>query len=387
MAKHYHKKKSGLTRDRYSGSRLLPYADTCAGIGAIGERSNGKSYVFKKECLMHFKATGQPFAYVRWWNKYVVYSQCSTVFKDFQPVLDDLFGKGTTINYDRTAHNFYLIIDGGEPVVCGHVFSVENAMNIKGNQYAFPPIKRVFFDEIIDYDYPRDAVSKWLNLLSTIARNDRDLLVYYAGNPIVKECPLFDLWKIKLSQLKAGEITVARHRKGASIAIERTKKYVVDGVKENDPLFGFDDSTEASMILYGDWECRKMELRQVDGVSWNDRRRRLIPIYVSGLGKVFELSIITEGHPIAFIRAVNVQRGEVSKEIVLHLRTDEQTLRNVNGIVPSYTRPAPFWSDETKKVLDVFMSCVNCGRAVYADPFDGTDFLHTIKHIYDVKVL
>lgn len=385
MSKHYHKKKNNLTKDRYTGERLLPYEATCRNIGAIGERSNGKSYVFKKECLFNYKATGEPFAYIRWWNKYVVYAQCSQVFKDFQPVVEELFGKGTTLNYDKTAHNFYLLRDGGEPEVCGYAFSVEKAMDIKGNQYANPPIKKIFFDEIIDYDYPQDAISKFLNIVSTIARNDRDLTIYYAGNPINKYCPLFDLWKIELSKLKAGEITVVHHRKGASVAIERTKKYVVEGVKDNDPLFGFDDSTEASMILYGDWECRKMETHQVDGISWNDKRRKLLPVYVSGFGKVFELSMITEGHPIAFVRAVNVQRGEVSREIVLHLRTDEKTLKNINGIVPSYTRPASFWSDEIKKALEVFMSCVNCGRTVYADPFDGTDFLHTIKHIFPVK--
>jgi hypothetical protein len=364
--------KKKVTYQYYSLDNIDRY-DTSYKI-IIGERSNGKTYSVKKKIIDTLKNEDVQFIYMRRRHAYIVRSICEKVFADINKYAEKELG--AIIQYNINGE-FYLEKEDGEIKIIGHSIAVEDAYNKKG--ISFPNTKYILFDEFIDKEYMLEELELFMNVMSTITRgNEHNLTVYMLGNTVSKACPYFKLFGIDPSQLRQGKISVISHKRGVSAAVEYCKTLLLNSKTLSDKknkFIGFDDDETVSMIMFGSWEAKSLPIHSIDGVTWNCKDRMLIPIYITGLEKTFEISISVEGVPVGFCRIPNTQDGNVNQLIKYNISYDGTQLKTVDGYVPTFNHITSLIDVSTKMLLDIFIECVRCGRVLYTNIQDGTEFL------------
>ena len=336
----------------------------------IGERSNGKTYSVKEYILEGIKQ-GKKFLYLRRTHAYITRRRMLKVFDDINDrALDEL----NSYIYYSTEQGFYINTDYGTKSV-GYCTSIEDYMKEKG--IAFDDISIVLFDEFIDNGYMRDEIKMFLNMMSTVARERTDLTVFMLGNTISKYCPYFDLFGIDIHKVKQGYIHKVDHKNGVTVVLEYCKNKVQElGKLKKNKYVGFDDNEDVKMILYGEWEYKETNIKNVDGIGWNSYRMQ-IPLYITALRQVYELSLnLKDGVlPIAFVRKVNTQDGKVKKTILYNLSYDKTVLLNSKkGVVPIVSRLTNLMDDNTLEMMRIFSECFNCSRIVFDTYQTGTEF-------------
>lgn len=300
------------------------------------------------------------------------------LFEDQNDISFDLFDD--YIHY-TTEYGFHYINDKGEPVTIGHPFCIEQGASKKGiswNEY-----NTIFFDEFLEYGNPiEDEISKFLNVISTVVRKRENVNIYMVANTVTKMSPYFQLFGIDPKKLKKGQIYYGRHTSGVTYAIEYClSSNIVDGVKQKNKYVGFDNNPTSNMILYGEWEYDVVNTANIDGITWNCSRR-LLPFYCTANGEVYELSLYEGNDPIAFIRKINTQSGEVRREIKYNLSYDNSLqLVNKNGIVPIYSKFNALVDKETLTYWNIVKLCVDAKRVVYDKIESGSDFMKIYPYI------
>lgn len=365
------KKKKLQTTDWYRLDRILNYPSSYYMI--IGERSNGKTYSVK-ERIMNLVKNGGKFIYMRRVHRYITRRRMRKVFDDINDRIEKEIGSPF---YYSTEKGFYITNDsekGFEQV--GYITSIEDFMEEKG--IPFPEIKLILFDEFLDTDYMKEEIPMFLNMMSTIIRDRTDVEVFMLGNTITKYCPYFDLMGINPRELKQGMIHQFKHNLGAVVTVEYCRNKVKElGKEKKHKYIGFDDNESVKMIMYGDWEYKETNIRNVDGIGWNSMRKR-VPLYITALNKVYEISLnLKDGKmPIAFIRDVNTQDGKVNEHIKYNLSYDKSvSLCNKNGIVPFIGKLTTLMDEKTFEYMNIVDKCIDCGRVVFNKFETGTEFL------------
>ena len=352
----------------------------CSYLLAIGPRGPGKTYSVKKRLLYRLKnEEGFKFVYLRRTIKQRANYRCRDLFEDIDKLCMDLFGD--TITYDNN-NGFYFKNDKDKKNI-GYAVSIEEAMDVKGSPI-YDKVKMVLLDEFVDYSYFQDEINRFLNIMETITRNREDVEVFMLANTVSKLCPYFDLFGFDVKKLRPGTITRVEHENGVKAALEYVRPINLKGTdRVKKKYVGFDNRNEFLMIAEGTWETKNLTTKEIDGISWNYKNRDLIPIYFSGCGSVFEISIITDtALPIAFVRRVNTQEGKVNENIVYNICLDRERLVNKNGIVPSLNKISRvFLGEGLYNILMLFIECVRSGRVIYSNAFDGTDFLTVFNEI------
>lgn len=378
MSGRYSKLLESTDKSKYSFARLLRYPVKY--YLAMGERGNGKTYGAKMELINQFIIDRSKFAYVRRRKDQITRKDMKKLFSDINDRCMDEDVLGDYIKYS-VEQGFYIDEDGRQ-VVLGYPFSVEDSTYRKG--IPWNDIKTIFFDEFIEYGNPvQDEISQFLNLLSTIIRKRTDVRVIMCANTVSKMSPYFDLFGIDVKKLKQGQIYSFFHQNGVSGAIEWCASTNVskDGKKISDPYLGFDNNPTSSMILYGEWEYDLVNTLNIDGKGWNTQRR-LLPIYVTAIGEVYELSILEQENPIAFVRKINTQGGMVRHDIKYNLSYDNSlVLTNKHGIVPMYGKINSLVDETTRKYYEIFKQCIEAKRIVYDKISSGSDFMKVYKYI------
>lgn len=352
---------------------------------AYGERSNGKTFSSRREVLIDDiekalnSGTEHQFIYLRRRHAHVTRPKMIKLFEEDDEYAIEKLGDFIKFSTD---YGFYIERDGEKKTI-GYTMSVENAFLLKGIPYS--KVKTVLFDEFLDYEYMPDEVEKFQHIISTISRDKQDLKIIMLGNTVSRFCPYFELLGINPSEIKKGQMAVIKHQSGVVVAVERCKNRVsYIGQKEKKHKYlGFDDSQTAKMILYGEWEYKEKEIKSIDNISWSDMRY-IIPVYITALNEVYEMSIYGDGIPILFVRKINVQHGFISRKIHYNLSYDDTVqLRYGKGKkpVPFFKKPSIFWGDEILDRFEVAKECLRVGRVIYTDFGTGTEFEKIFKEI------
>ena len=365
-----------ITNDFYTLDRILNFKTSYYMI--IGERSNGKTYSVKDRIIKMLKdKPDKKFIYLRRRHDYIVRTKTMEVFADINNVVFNELG--TYINYSPNK-GFYLENDEDNRI--GWALSIEDAYNFKG--VPFPDVEIILFDEFIDKEYMEKELELFINLISTITRGN-DCEIFMLANTVSRNCPYFELFGIDISKLKKGTISVVQHHNGVSVAIEYCKTLVFEGKDishKKNKYVGFDGNETVQMVMYGDWEHESLPTLKIDGVYWNCKTRRLIPIYFSDIRSVYEISISLDGIPIGFCRRVNTQQGKVNRKILYNISPDGIELTNINGTVPLFRNKSQMLMDNaTYNLLNIFLECLKCGRVLFTDALEGTEFLQLISRL------
>lgn len=368
--------------DYYSIQNLLQYPASY--YVACGERSNGKTFSSRRFLIDDIAKTinignQREFVYLRRRHIQITKPKMQKLFEEDEEYAMERLGD--YIKYS-SENGFYIEKDGTKNQI-GYALAVEDAFITKG--IPFSKVKIVLFDEFLDYEYMQDEIEKFQHIISTITRDKQDVIIIMLGNTISRFCPYFDLLGIDVSKVKKGEIAIIKHKAGATIAFERCKNRVQklgEKVKTHKYL-GFDESETAKMILYGEWEYKEKETKQIDGIGWQ-KMRTIIPIYITALNETYEMSVYTDGIPVLFVRKINTQNGIVGRKIAYHLSYDDTTkliYGKTGNFVPFFKKPSIFWGDETLRLFDIAKECVRVGRVVYPDFGTGTEFEKIFKEL------
>jgi len=224
----------------------------------FGERSNGKTYAVLKYGLTQYVRDGSQLAIIRRWRDDFVGKRGVTMFDAIvsnKEITRMTNGEWTGVYYYGSRWFLCRYEDGKritDETPFAYGFALTSMEHDKSTSY--PNIRTICFDEFISRNaYLPDEFVLFMNVISTIVRQRKDVKIFMLGNTVNKYCPYFEEMGIKhLKQMKPGDIDIYRYGdSNLLVAVEYVKPNKKG--KESDLYFAF-DNPKLSMITGGAWE-------------------------------------------------------------------------------------------------------------------------------------
>lgn len=222
----------------------------------IGERSNGKTYAILEYCLNNFIKKNEQFYILRRWKEDTIGRRATAIFSNFQ----DKILKMTNGQYEGIAYfsgAFYLCTyDKNHKAIyddfsrCGFIGALSETEHNKSLSY--PSVTTIFFDEFIAKNlYLVDEFVIFMNALSTIIRDRKNIKIFMAGNTVNQFCPYFrEMGLEHILKMEQGAIDVYSYGDSElKVAVE----YCANANKPNNFYFAF-NNPKLNMIKSGNWE-------------------------------------------------------------------------------------------------------------------------------------
>lgn len=228
----------------------------------FGERSNGKTYDILKKMIINWFRNGKQSALIRRWQDDFKSKRGATMFASLSEVVKKE-SNGAFDHVDYYGGRFYMacwqVMPSGErksirddiPFCYG--FALSAMEHDKSTSY--PDVTIICFDEFITRDsYLNDEFILFMNVISTIVRQRKDVIIYMLGNTVNKFCPYFaEMGLYKVKEMAPGQIDVYTYGdSGLTVAVERTGTSEKNK-KESDIYFAF-NNPKLKMITHGSWE-------------------------------------------------------------------------------------------------------------------------------------
>ena len=226
----------------------------------FGERSNGKTYAVLKYGLEQYIKTGKQMAIIRRWQDDFTGKRGQTMFSNLVNNGEiQRLSKGRWTGVRYYAGKWYLIktenegkdvIQDDTPFCWG--FAISTVEHDKSTSY--PNITTVLFDEFISRtQYITDEFVLFMNVLSTIIRDRKDVTIFMCGNTVNKYCPYFREMGLKhVKDMDPGDLDLYSYgSSGLLVAVEYTEPNKAG--KDSDVYFAF-DNPKLAMIKGGEWE-------------------------------------------------------------------------------------------------------------------------------------
>lgn len=242
----------------YSPKKILSYNADYNLI--IGERSNGKTYSVLKHCLEEYFNTDKKFVYIRRYKEDIIGKRGDAVFSAL--VQNGEVRKITNNTYSHIilqAGKFYLAsydekLDRLIPAndyFC-NILSLSDMEHDKS--LSFPNVKYIVYDEFLTRRYYlKDEFMLFMNVLSTIIRDRKDIKIFMLGNTVNRYSPYFQEFGINADKLEQGKISLYHYGMSElTLAVE----YCGEGVeskKDSNKYFAF-NNPRLNMIKSGAWE-------------------------------------------------------------------------------------------------------------------------------------
>ena len=231
----------------------------------IGKRSNGKTYSVLAKALELYLTKGQQLAIVRRWDEDFRGKRGQQMWDSI--VANGLvkkLSKGVWTDVYYYSARWYLCRYEGEdgdkggkrrvidetPIAYG--FSITGQEHDKSTSY--PRVMTILFDEFISRNaYQNEEFVNFQNVLSTIIRQRKGIIIYMLGNTVNKFCPYFqEMGLVHVKNQKPGTIDMYSYGdSGLTVAVEYCD--VNTASKQSDVYFSF-DNPKLKMITQGVWE-------------------------------------------------------------------------------------------------------------------------------------
>lgn len=224
----------------------------------FGERSNGKTYAVLKYGLTQYIKDGSQLAIIRRWRDDFVGKRGVTMFDAIvsnKEITRLTNGEWTGVYYYGSRW-FLCRYEDGKRITDENPFAYGFALTSMEHDKStsYPNIRTICFDEFISRNaYLPDEFVLFMNVISTIVRQRKDIKIFMLGNTVNKYCPYFEEMGIKhLKQMKPGDIDIYRYGESELLVAVEYVKPNKKG-KESDLYFAF-DNPKLSMITGGAWE-------------------------------------------------------------------------------------------------------------------------------------
>lgn len=155
-----------------------------------GERSNGKSYAVKVECLKRFRDFGAEFMYIRRYDTDIKIDLVNGYFADVP--LKEIFGDKYNTIYAHAGRIYLARVgeDGkkSDVIQCGYYRALNVAQRYSST--AYPNVQNIILEEFISLngEYLSNELFLFNHIISTVARR-RDICVFMIANSISRISP------------------------------------------------------------------------------------------------------------------------------------------------------------------------------------------------------
>lgn len=268
----------------------------------IGERSNGKTYGVLKYCIAQYIKYGHKFVYIRRWKEDIVGKRGDVIFNSI--VKNGEIEKMTGGNFTTC------ILQSGKFYLANYNEKIKKAIPDNDNfchlvslsdmehdkSLSFHGVVNIVFDEFLTRRYYlKDEFMLFMNVLSTIIRDRKDVKIFMLGNTVNKHSPYFSELGINIDNLTQGNVDVYHYGNSElTLAIE----YCDDGTKtqkESNKYFAF-NNPRLNMIKSGVWEMDIYpHLPPEHKIKDSDI---LFSFFVLFAGRIIQGDIIQEGRNI-----------------------------------------------------------------------------------------
>lgn len=228
----------------------------------IGERSNGKTYGTLLHAIdEYFNGNGGELAIIRRWQEDIRGNRARDIFT---AILQDGHiarlsdGKYEGLYYYASKFYFCNYDDDGkalynqDDIFC-HLFALSDTEHTKS--ISFPNVKTIVFDEFMTRGtYLPNEFVLFMNTLSTIVRQRKDVTIFMLGNTVNKFSPYFKEMGLKnVAEMKQGSIEVYTYGESdLKVAVEYCAS-IGESQKQSNVYFAF-DNPRLQMITTGAWE-------------------------------------------------------------------------------------------------------------------------------------
>lgn len=222
----------------------------------IGERSNGKSYAVKEECIKKAYKTGKcTFGLIRRYDSDIKGSLIESYFADM-PIKKYTGGNYDLINVYRGGIYFAKIEDDKlkRGQLIGQVFALALDERYKSTEYPF--MEDLIFEEFVTKNryLDSDEPMRLMNLMSTVFRRRKGRL-FMVANTISRVCPYFSEFGLRgIPTMKIGQIDSYEFEDIAGKITKIGVEYCANtGATTSGMFFG----KFGKQIDGGAWECKE----------------------------------------------------------------------------------------------------------------------------------
>ena len=180
----------------------------------IGERSNGKTYGFKKKAFDNWLYNGKQFAYLRRFAEEILLKRVGNYWNDIMPYITEQLTplypeySGFTITSRTGEWTVCGISKSGNKTVLGTIgyyFALNQTQYDKSVSY--PDVNLICFEEFLTNKLElRDEMTQFQNFISTIKRKRTDMTVYLLGNTVNRNSQILTGMNINVRDLTQGQI-------------------------------------------------------------------------------------------------------------------------------------------------------------------------------------
>lgn len=229
----------------------------------IGQRSNGKTYSVLKTIIEQYLTEGKRSAYIRRYAEEIMPKNCQLLFS--QPSLIQMIIDLSGGEYNGTfyrANCFYFAFydeDGTKQRQDPIPFCITRAINTwettKGQDAG--ELHLICFDEFMTRTgYLTDEFVKFCNLLSSLIRDRKNVVIYMLANSVNKYCPYFKEMGLQdVDKMEQGEIRVYTYSSSdLTVAVEYCAQ--VEATKKTGSKYFAFENAQLAMITSGAWEVK-----------------------------------------------------------------------------------------------------------------------------------
>lgn len=229
---------------------------------AFGERSNGKTYSALDYALERYFKHGEQFAYIRRFGEDVKRKNLLTLLSphvENKRILTLSEGEWSLVDYSGNkfiAMNYDPDTGKAEKdfTPMGYAFDLNAMEHHKSTSY--PKVTTIIFDEFLSRQgYLTNEFVLFMNTLSTIIRDRKNVKIFMIGNTVNKYCPYFsEMGLAHVKDQKEGTVDIYSYADtGLMVVVEYCDPMSKRGGKSSDVYFAF-DNPQLKMITTGSWE-------------------------------------------------------------------------------------------------------------------------------------
>lgn len=325
----------------------------------VGQRSNGKSFAVKYDCIERAYKNKTKFVYLRRYDKNIKTLAVNAYFADM-PVDKITKGDYTHVICDRGCIYFANYDIDQMKYIKGPEIGRAVALNVAEGykSQAFVNYDRIIFEEFLtNRTYLENEPTELMNLVSTIFR-DNEGVVYLIGNTISRVCPYFTEWDLRGTlTLKPGTIqTYDFHRTDVdgkdiltTIAVEMCESL-----------------GSPSKMIFG------RSAKAIAGGHWEVYDRPKLPGKLEDFTEVYELLIEREGFRFVMKMLIDNKTGGAFLYVYPHSGTRKipRIITDTFSTDPLITYTLMDENEDEKLIKQLMMQRKIC----YADNITASDF-------------
>lgn len=333
-----------------------------------GEKSNGKSFAVKEECLKHFLETGGEMAIIRRYDTEI------SKFKLERYISD------TALHLEEWSGGEYndIYVYSGQIYICnkdkngnrtrsrrwGYSFAINLAQNYSGN--GFPLVDRIILEEFISLDgfYLPNELFNFNHIISTIARR-RDIKTYMLANSISRLSPYWREYGI--------DDFIPKQEQGTIGLIERqtdggTQLVAVEFCANTEACSKMFAGARGDMINKGKWLTKEMP-----HLPFNRESAEVL------------YSFVVEYNTTKFLVEYLVYNGLFCLYVTpktTEIKSNTRVVSNCSSAEMLYSYGFRALNNKERLIFDMIKN----GKVFYCDNMTGTEFNECIKNLNKIAI-